>query len=122
MPVSETDKDKDDDDGESNDEESDKDTPEKSCEVLNAQEINIFAVLVSDGMMDFLEPEHIAYVFAAAFFVKENPYPHTAAEHLILHAAEDWSKEHITAITNMVLRLRPSRYLPVSACSRKEVR
>jgi serine/threonine protein phosphatase PrpC len=76
------------------DEEKDKDTPKETCEALNAREIHIFAVSASDGMMDFLEPEQIAYVFAAAFFVEDNPHPHSAAEHLILQAAQDWNEAH----------------------------
>jgi serine/threonine protein phosphatase PrpC len=84
----------DEDDEESEGEEKNKDTPKTTCEALKAKEIHIFAVSASDGMMDFLEPEHIAYVFAAAFFVEENPHPHSAAEHLILQAAEDWNEEN----------------------------
>jgi serine/threonine protein phosphatase PrpC len=61
---------------------------------LDASEVHILAISATDGMADYLQLEQIAYVFAASMFVPENPHPLTAAEYLILMAAEYWQQEY----------------------------
>ena len=61
---------------------------------LDASEVNILAISATDGMLDYLPLDHISYVFAASMFVTKNPHPFTAAEYLILTAAEYWQQEY----------------------------
>jgi hypothetical protein len=73
--------------------------PANACqgEILDASEVHILAISATDGMIDYLPLEQIAYVFAASMFVHENsnnPHPLTAAEYLILTAAEYWQQEY----------------------------
>ena len=69
-------------------------SPTFSCEAIDPSELKILAVSATDGMIDYLNPVDIGYVFAASFFVEDNPHPHIAAEHLILHAADQWYEEY----------------------------
>jgi serine/threonine protein phosphatase PrpC len=64
------------------------------CDDVKATDVSIFAISASDGMVDFIDLEAIAHVFAASMFVPENPHPHTGAEYLILQAANIWNKVH----------------------------
>jgi len=66
----------------------------ENCDAIDAQSVGILAVSASDGMMDFLTPADIAHVMAASFFVEPNPHPHSAAEFLMRHAAEQWNKAY----------------------------
>ena len=82
---------------------------------FDASEVNILAISATDGMLDYLPLEHIAYVLAASMFVQENPHPFTAAEYLILTAAEHWQQEYqghyrddIAVAAVKVLRRRPN--------------
>lgn len=86
---------------------------------LDASEVHILAISATDGMLDYLPLEQIAYVFAASMFVQKNPHPLTAAEYLILTAAEHWQQEHqgeyrddIAVAAVSVLR-RPPNHSPV---------
>jgi len=64
------------------------------CDVLDSSDIHIFATSISDGMMDYLNPDDIGQVLATAFFDEENDlHPHSAAENLIINAAKGWEGE-----------------------------
>ena len=45
-------------------------------------------------MMDYLSPAYISSVLADAFRVEGNLHPHTAAEKLILEAANGWDTDY----------------------------
>jgi serine/threonine protein phosphatase PrpC len=72
----------------------DQEVPCQGDASLDASEVHILAISATDGMMDYLPLEQIGYVFAASMFVQENPHPLTAAEYLILTAAEYWQQEY----------------------------
>jgi len=56
-------------------------------------DVHIFAVSATDGMMDYLEPEDIAKVLADALFDEDGAHPISAAEHLVFAAANAWQQE-----------------------------
>lgn len=56
-------------------------------------DVHIFAVSATDGMMDYLEPEDVAKVLADALFDKDGAHPISAAEHLVFAAANAWQQE-----------------------------
>jgi serine/threonine protein phosphatase PrpC len=55
-------------------------------------DVHVFAVSASDGMMDFLDSETIASVLAAALFNENSDHPLTACERLISIAAASWQR------------------------------
>ena len=65
-----------------------------TCEAVDPSEVNLLAVSASDGLMDFLTAEDASHVFAASFFVENNPHPFVAAEFLILTAAQRWDEAY----------------------------
>ena len=79
---------------ESEEEEEKKEQDEKTCAALDPRDVRLLALSATDGMLDFLELDDIAYLFAASFFVEDNPLPHTAAEYAILRAAEAWDEAY----------------------------
>lgn len=67
---------------------------ENTCKVVDPSEIRLVAVSATDGMMDYLSPAYISSVLADAFRVEGNLHPHTAAEKLILEAANGWDTDY----------------------------
>jgi serine/threonine protein phosphatase PrpC len=67
---------------------------DNTCEAIDPRDICILAVSATDGLMDFVDPEAISKIFAAAFYVDGNAHPHSAAEYLILQAAEMWDMKY----------------------------
>lgn len=55
-------------------------------------DVSIFAVSASDGMMDFVSPDTIAQVLVPSLFDKEGEHPLTACERLISMAAAGWQR------------------------------
>jgi len=55
-------------------------------------DVHIFAVSASDGMMDFLDTDTISTVMAAALFEDDSDHPLTACERLISIAAASWQR------------------------------
>ena len=39
-----------------------------------------------------MDTTDMAHVYAASFFVDENPHPHTASEYIIIEAAHWWDE------------------------------
>mmetsp|Transcript_8608 Transcript_8608/g.18585 ORF Transcript_8608/g.18585 Transcript_8608/m.18585 type:complete len:462 (+) Transcript_8608:92-1477(+) len=63
-------------------------------DVLDRNDIHIFATSISDGMMDYLSPHDIGEMLAPAFFDQESGlHPHSAAADLIINAAKGWEGE-----------------------------
>lgn len=58
-----------------------------------SDDVFIFAVSATDGMMDYLEASDIASVLAKALFEDDGAHPITAAEHLVFAAANAWQQE-----------------------------
>jgi serine/threonine protein phosphatase PrpC len=61
---------------------------------MHPSEIQIVAVSVSDGMIDYLSSEEIANEMGISFFEQNSRHPFVVAENLILRAAEGWDGEH----------------------------
>jgi serine/threonine protein phosphatase PrpC len=61
------------------------------CEALDPREVHLVAVSATDGLLDFLQTEQIAFIYASAFFIEGNPHPHLASEFLIVQSAEAWN-------------------------------
>lgn len=61
-------------------------------EALMAEEddVHVFAVSASDGLMDFLEASEIAKILAPSLFLETGSHPVTACELLIFAAANAW--------------------------------
>jgi serine/threonine protein phosphatase PrpC len=55
-------------------------------------DVYIFAVSASDGMMDYVDAKTIAKTFVPALFHNEGSHPLTACEHLIALAAHGWQR------------------------------
>lgn len=55
-------------------------------------DVCIFAVSATDGMMDFASPELIAQTVALSLYAKEGPHLLTALEQLIYMAAQGWEQ------------------------------
>lgn len=53
-------------------------------------DVHVFAVSASDGLMDFLEASEVAKILAPALFDKDGSHPVTACELLIFAAANAW--------------------------------
>lgn len=66
----------------------------ENCADVDRRDIGILAASVTDGLLDFVDPTSISYVLAAAFYVEDNPHPHTSAEYLILESAERWDQAY----------------------------
>ena len=56
-------------------------------------DVHIFAVSATDGMMDYLEATDIASVLAKALYDDDGAHPITAAEHLVFAAANAWQQD-----------------------------
>ena len=61
-------------------------------EALMAEEddVHVFAVSATDGLMDFLEASEIAKILAPSLYVENGSHPVTACELLIFAAANAW--------------------------------
>jgi len=55
-------------------------------------DVHIFAVSATDGMMDFISPEAIGHALAASLYGKEGPHLLTTLEQLIYIAAQRWEQ------------------------------
>lgn len=56
-------------------------------------DVHIFAVSATDGMMDYLEATDIAAVLAKAMYDDHGVHPITAVEHLVFAAANAWQQD-----------------------------
>lgn len=56
----------------------------------NDQQIQVFAVSATDGLLDFVEIEDIAESIATSLYVDEGPHPLSACESLITTSATAW--------------------------------
>lgn len=61
-----------------------------TCVEITADDVNLFAVSATDGMLDYLNLDVIAATFAKAFYDDEGIHPLTACKDLILQAANRW--------------------------------
>ena len=67
---------------------------DKYCEFKDSSNVHIFATSISDGMMDYLSPDDVGKTMASAFFERDNKlHPHSAAEKLVIEAAQGWQGE-----------------------------
>jgi len=77
-------------------------------------DVYIFAVSATDGMMDYLQATDIGAVLAKALYEKDGAHPITAAEHLVFASANAWQQEKLgryrddIAIAFSTLRRPPS--------------
>jgi serine/threonine protein phosphatase PrpC len=57
-------------------------------------DVKMFAFSVTDGdvFLQAMDTADIAHVYAASFFVKDNPHPHTASEYVLVKAAHWWDQ------------------------------
>jgi serine/threonine protein phosphatase PrpC len=55
-------------------------------------DVYVFAVSATDGMMDYLHEDEIAKILAHALFEENGAHPISACEHLILAAAQAWQQ------------------------------
>ena len=55
-------------------------------------DVHIFAVSATDGMMDFISPEAISHALAASLYAKEGLHLLTTLEQLIYIAAQRWEQ------------------------------
>lgn len=67
---------------------------ELTCEAIDPNQVKLLAVSATDGLMDFVDVEDIASVYASSFYVENNPHPHTATEFLILTSAQRWDETY----------------------------
>jgi serine/threonine protein phosphatase PrpC len=62
------------------------------CIVDATDDVHIFAVAATDGLMDFATPETIAQTVAASMYQPEGPHLLTGLEQLIYLAAQGWEQ------------------------------
>lgn len=55
-------------------------------------DVYVFAVSATDGMMDYLHEDEIARILAHALFEENGAHPISACEHLIFAAAQAWQQ------------------------------
>jgi serine/threonine protein phosphatase PrpC len=60
--------------------------------LATSDDVHIFAISATDGMMDFATPETIAQTVALSLYDKEGPHLLTALEQLIYLAAQGWEQ------------------------------
>jgi serine/threonine protein phosphatase PrpC len=60
--------------------------------LVSSDDVYIFAVSATDGMMDFATPEEIAQTVALSLYGKEGPHLLTALEQLIYKSAQGWEQ------------------------------
>jgi serine/threonine protein phosphatase PrpC len=65
-------------------------TDATSINSLDNDDVYVFAVCASDGMMDYLPPGEIAQVLGHSLYAEDGAHPVAATEHLILSAASLW--------------------------------
>jgi serine/threonine protein phosphatase PrpC len=64
-----------------------------STDMPEDDDVYIFAVSATDGLMDYLDSLDIARVLAKALYEDEGAHPITAAEHLVFAAANGWQQD-----------------------------
>ena len=67
---------------------------EFTCDAIDPNQVKLLAVSATDGLLDFVDVEDIASVYASSFYVENNPHPHTATEFLILTSAQRWDETY----------------------------
>lgn len=71
-------------------------TANENCQatsVLASNDISVFAISATDGMMDYLLPQELSTMIARAFCDADGPHPLTAIEDAILQAAKAWNHD-----------------------------
>ncbi|KAG7366918.1 protein phosphatase 2C [Nitzschia inconspicua] len=66
-------------------------TMDAAC-FISSDDVHIFAVAATDGLMDFASPEVIAQAVASSLYHDDAPYLLSALEQLIYLAASGWEK------------------------------
>ena len=69
------------------------DCSDGTCVSLSKDNVHIFAVAASDGLMDYIDPPRLVNAFAAAFYEQDKSgpsHPFLTAETLIHEAAKQW--------------------------------
>ncbi|KAL3920035.1 MAG: hypothetical protein SGILL_003460 [Bacillariaceae sp.] len=66
-------------------------TMDTSC-FVSSDDVHVFAVSATDGLMDFASPEVIAQAVASSLYHDDAPYLLSALEQLIYFAASGWEK------------------------------
>lgn len=61
----------------------------------DGDDVYIFAVCATDGMMDYLEAIDIATVLSKSLFDEKGAHPITAVEHLVFSAANAWQQDKL---------------------------
>lgn len=85
-----------------------------SAEESESDDVHIFVVSATDGMMDYLDEEAIVSVLAHSLYDENGSHPISACEHLIYSAAQAWQQakqgryRDDIAIAVSVLRTPPS--------------
>lgn len=72
----------------------DDDDDDDDVNAANEDDVHIFAVCATDGLMDYLRQESIAATLAHSLFEEEGPHLLTACEALIKGAAAGWHTVH----------------------------
>lgn len=67
-------------------------TSKETTRIPEEDDIHIFAVSATDGMMDFLSPEAIGHALAISLYGNEGPHLLTTLEQLIYIAAQRWEQ------------------------------
>ena len=68
------------------------DHDDKTCLPISPEDIHVFIVSATDGLMDYHTPEEVVETMAAGFFDDEL-HPLTMADSLIPNAANQWNYE-----------------------------
>jgi serine/threonine protein phosphatase PrpC len=66
-----------------------------STDTDDEDDVYIFAVCATDGMMDYLEAIDIATVLSKSLFDEKGAHPITAVEHLVFSAANAWQQDKL---------------------------
>jgi serine/threonine protein phosphatase PrpC len=66
-----------------------------SANTNDEDDVYIFAVCATDGMMDYLEAIDIATVLSKSLFDEKGAHPITAVEHLVFSAANAWQQDKL---------------------------
>lgn len=69
-----------------------KDSSVQDCDEIDPSEIQILAISITDGVIDFLDNQEVVDILAPAFFAEGGRHPHLAAEELIHKAGMLWDR------------------------------
>jgi hypothetical protein len=58
--------------------------------LLSSDDVHIFAVSATDGLMEFVSPEMVAQALASSFYEDDAPFLLSALEQIIYRAASEW--------------------------------